>query len=330
MTRPFISLSLGLAVTLYALGARAAELPEATVLQLRSEVVLQDAVLRLSDLFEGLDAEADRPIARAPAPGRRVELDARWLAAVAEGYGIAWRPDSAFDRVTVIRASQTLGPQAIEAALRQALERRGAAGADDLELVLDNPAASLQLPPDAEPSLAVVGLSYDPASGRFSARLAAPAGPAPLTRATVTGRAVTMTEVPVLSRRMTPGEVIRPGDLDWRRLPAGRLAKNAVIDPANLLGKAPRRAIRPGEPVRATDLREPVLVPKNSLVTLMLETERMVLTVQGRALEDGARGQVVRVMNTKSNTIVTGVVSKAATVRVVQANLAALAAGATN
>ena len=87
---------------------------------------------------------------------------------------------------------------------------------------------------------------------------------------------------------MTPGEVIRPGDLDWRRLPAGRLAKNAVIDPANLLGKAPRRAIRPGEPVRATDLREPVLVPKNSLVTLMLETERMV-PVRSRTDRPGRR-----------------------------------------
>ena len=51
----------------------------------------------------------------------------------------------------------------------------------------------------------------------------------------------------------------------------------------------------------------------------------MVLTVQGRALEDGAAGQVVRVMNTKSNTVVNGVVVKAATVRVVQAALHELA-----
>ena len=57
-------------------------------------VVLDGPVLRLGDLFDGLGEEAAREIARAPAPGRRVELDARWLAAVAKGYGVAWRPSS--------------------------------------------------------------------------------------------------------------------------------------------------------------------------------------------------------------------------------------------
>ncbi|MDH3473775.1 MAG: flagellar basal body P-ring formation chaperone FlgA, partial [Rhodospirillales bacterium] len=255
--------------------------------------------------------------------GRWVQLDARWLAALADGHGLDWQPASALDRVTVSRASQTLGPEAIEAALRDAFARRGLEG--ELEVLLDDPAASLRLPTRAEPSLAVAGLSLDPASGRFSAQIVAPAGPTPQARMTVTGRALVLAEVPVLSRRVAPGEVIGPGDLEWRSVPAERLAKNAVLDPANLLGKAPRRAIRPGEPVRATDLREPVLVAKNSLVTLRLETDRMVLTVQGRALEDGAAGQVVRVMNTKSNTVVNGVVVKAGTVRVVQAALHELA-----
>jgi flagella basal body P-ring formation protein FlgA len=322
-----LALALGSAAAPGADAMAAGEDLAAPPLVLKTEVVLEDNVLRLGDLFEGLPAEADRPVARAPQPGRWVQLDARWLAALAEGHGLDWQPASALDRVTVSRASQTLGPEAIEAALRDSFARKGFPGGleGELEVLLDDPAASLQLPTRAEPSLAVAGLSLDPASGRFSAQIVAPAGPTPQVRMTVTGRALVLAEVPVLSRRVAPGEVIGPGDLEWRSVPAERLAKNAVLDPANLLGKAPRRAIRPGEPVRATDLREPVLVPKNSLVTLRLETDRMVLTVQGRALEDGAAGQVVRVMNTKSNTVVNGVVVKAATVRVVQAALHELA-----
>ena len=47
----------------------------------------------------------------------------------------------------------------------------------------------------------IAALSLDPASGRFTAQIAAPAeGPA-LVRAAVTGRAVRMQEVPVLARR---------------------------------------------------------------------------------------------------------------------------------
>ena len=54
--------------------------------------------------------------------------------------------------------------------------------------------------------------------------------------------------------------------------------------------------------------KTPIMVAKNSLVTVRLQNERMQLTVQGRALEDGAEGDVVRVMNTSSNTVVSAVV----------------------
>ena len=76
--------------------------------------------------------------------------------------------------------------------------------------------------------------------------------------------------------------------------------------------------------MRTSDLREPVLVPRNSLVVLRLELNRMVLTVQGRALEDGAAGDVIRIRNTKSNTVVSGVVAETGTVRVQPAMLSAV------
>ena len=40
----------------------------------------------------------------------------------------------------------------------------------------------------------------------------------------------------------------------------------------------------------------------------------MVLTVKGRALEDGAQGDVVRVMNVKSNSVVNALVIDAGSV----------------
>jgi flagella basal body P-ring formation protein FlgA len=314
MRQPILTLVLSLLLAAPAADGRAGiEGP----VRLKTSVVVEGAVLRLGDLFDGLGELAETPVARSPAPGSRVELDARWLAALADGHGVAWRPGSALDRTVVARASQTIGGRRIETELRAALSARGLTG--DVSIVLDNPALRLHLPVDAEATLGFAGLAYDPASGRFSGRIVAPAGDAPLAAATVTGRVVQMTEVPVLRRRTTPGHVITRDDIDWLRLSARRLAGNVVVDPANMIGKSPRRPVRPGEPVRATDLREPVLVAKNSLVVLRLETERMVLTAQGRALEDGASGEVIRVMNTKSSTIITGVVAASGTVSVVQA-----------
>lgn len=318
MRKSCLALVFGL---LLALPVQAGQAPRAMPVLLKKSVVIDGAILRLGDLFEGLTEAADTAVARAPAPGRRVELDARWLAAVASGYGVDWRPASTLDSVVVTRASQIIGAARIEAVLQAALAERGVTG--DVSLVLDNPTLRLELPVDAESTLALAGLAHDPASGRFTAHLQAPAGAAPLARATVTGRAVQMAEVPVLRRRALPGEIISRGDIDWLRQRSDRLAGNVVLDVQRLIGKSPRRPIRAGEAIRAGNLREPVLVPRKSLVILRLETDRMVLTAQGRALEDGASGQVIRVMNTKSNAVINGVVVRAGTVRVLPATIAA-------
>jgi len=108
--------------------------------------------------------------------------------------------------------------------------------------------------------------------------------------------------------------VIRGDDIEWISLRSDRLGRDAVIDSANLLGKSPRRLVRPGEPLRSGDLRDPILVPKGSLVTIRLETPRMILTAQGRSLEPGAKGDAIRVVNTKSNRVINAVVTEPATV----------------
>ncbi len=64
------------------------------------------------------------------------------------------------------------------------------------------------------------------------------------------------------------------------------------------------------------NFQDPVVVAKGSLVTIVLKTPTMILTAQGRAVEDGGRGDVIRVMNTRSKKIVEGVVSRPGTVSV--------------
>src|SRR3546814_20891309 len=91
-------------------------------------------------------------------------------------------------------------------------------------------------------------------------------------------------------------------------VPANRLTRTTVTDAATLIGMTPRRPIRAQQVIRSTELQTPVMVATNSLVVLRLNTDRMQLTVQGRALEDGAAGDVVRVMNTQSNPAISAAV----------------------
>jgi flagella basal body P-ring formation protein FlgA len=294
---------------------------DTTPVFLKAQIVIEGPVVHLGDLFEGLDENAATPVARAPAPGSRVAVNARWLLAVAKAYAVPWRPRSQLDGTTIERASIVIGTRRIEGATIDALRQRGIDGR--LSLVLDNPVTRILLPTDAASTLLVAGLKHNPATGRFTAHLIAPAEGTPLARITVSGRAIELIEVPVLRKRMMPGEVIRETDIAWQDVRADRIARNVVLDPINLVGMSPRRPVRAEKPVLSSELRQPVLVPKNSLVTIRLQTARMVLTTRGRAMEQGAKGDVIRVVNTASNQIISASVTDSGIVAVIPSGLRA-------
>jgi len=276
---------------------------------LKAQVVIEGPVVHLGDLFEGLGDNAATPVARAPAPGKRVAVNARWLLAVQ------------LDGTTIERASIVIETQRIDGATIDALRQRGIDGR--LSLVLDNPVTRILLPTDAASTLLVAGLNHNPKTGRFTAHLIAPAEGTPLARITISGRAIELIEVPVLRKRMMPGEVIRETDIAWQDVRADRIARNVVLDPIHLVGMSPRRPVRAEKPVLSSELRQPVLVPKNSLVTIRLQTARMVLTTRGRAMEQGAKGDVIRVVNTASNQIISASVTASGIVVVVPSGLRA-------
>ncbi len=57
-------------------------------------------------------------------------------------------------------------------------------------------------------------------------------------------------------------------------------------------------------------------MPRRGLVTILYRHPRMTLTAKGRAMEDGSDGEVIRIANTKSNTVIEAVVVGAHTVAV--------------
>jgi flagellar basal body P-ring formation protein FlgA len=75
------------------------------------------------------------------------------------------------------------------------------------------------------------------------------------------------------------------------------------------VGKAPRHSLRPGEPVHASDVEVPLVVHRGTLVTILLETPALRLSTEGKAMDDGGMGAVIRVANTKSSRVIDAVVT---------------------
>ena len=281
---------------------------------LRESVSVKSKLVRLNDLFSGTGEKADIAVAYAPVPGKRAIFDSRWLYRVARAYGLNWRPLGLQDQIVIERESQVITREEIEDHIRAALIDRGADPNTKVEL--SNRMMRLYVASDAAASVGVEDVSYEPRTGRFTAILISPAGDPGATRTRVTGRLHRETDVPVPAKRILANEVITERDIKWVKVRQNRLPRGVIVDINELIGKSPKRWLRAGIPVRAANVQPPILVPKGSLVTIYLKAPRMMLTAQGKALENGSDGDVIRINNTQSNKVIEAEVTGVAKVAV--------------
>jgi flagella basal body P-ring formation protein FlgA len=291
MTRITLSLAAILLVGFIATGAAAEP-------ALRSNVVVTGPAIRLGDLFSDAGPRAAIEIAPAPALGGRIVLDASWLAARAQEQNLAWQPQSRYEQISIERASQSVPVEAVIAELRQELGNRLPGGRS--ELTLDNTDLHLLVPAGPVPAILIDAMNFDARSGRVTAYVTATAGDVTTERVRVTGRVRRMLEMPVLNRLVAPGEMIAAQDVETITLPADRLNQSFVVGIADLVGKTPKRSLRPGEPIRPSDVQTPIVIRRGELVTIVFQSATLLLTAQAKALEDGTQGQAIRVSNTRS------------------------------
>lgn len=295
MKRLAITLCAGFALALAATPARSDVL-------LRPNVLVDADVVTLGDLFDNLPGHAGTPVARSPAPGRRVTVDAEWLARVAQNNGVAWKPASNFDQAVVERSGVAIGHEQIEDELRNALAGEDIPKNSDIELA--NRAVDITIPVGSPANIAIRDLVYDKRYGRFTATVEVPAGSPGAQRARISGRVYAMVDIPVLSHAVNRGDVIAARDLTFTHQREDSLRHDILTDADQMIGMAPKQPMRAGQMVSINDLQKPQVVQRGELVTMVLKFGPMTLTAQGRATEPGALGDVIRVANASSNQIV--------------------------
>jgi flagella basal body P-ring formation protein FlgA len=269
--------------------------------------------IRLSDVFTGVPDNVDRPIATAPAAGKSVTYNLKILTALAEKYHLDWRPSSLADRVVLTRAFTPITKDMIETAVLDKVKEAGVKG--KIDVLLDNRAIDVKLPANRDPKFALNDFDYDPINKRFRSKLFAETGEKPIALP-VTGRVVVKIDVPVLTRRLESGTTIGKADIDWITVTDDRLTPGTITDPAQLVGREVRNGTGEGQPLHSRDVIPPRLVTRGAIIIIKIQTPHLLITTQGRAMQDGAAGDVVRVTNTQSKRVIEGTVDGAGVVRV--------------
>ena len=92
------------------------------------------------------------------------------------------------------------------------------------------------------------------------------------------------------------------------RRPRSEIGRDVVTSRSQVVGFAARANLQPGRPLRAGELMKPDLVQRSEPVTLVYEVPGVVLTLRGKAIDGGAEGDTISVMNEQSKRIVQGTI----------------------
>jgi flagella basal body P-ring formation protein FlgA len=291
---------------------------------LKSDVMVSAPVVTLGDVLTDAGQAASIEIAAAPAPGQRMVLSAGVIARVAAEHGVDWENPYSLSGVAVTRAGKPVSREAMVKSIGDAISAQGDKSQKSIQLSATQ--GTLYVPVDAADVVDVANLTYDHATGMFTATVTVPADGGRVASATVTGRAIDVINIPVLNRAVSRGDLIAKSDIDWVDVSPSEAQGPVITDEKDLIGKMARRPLRADLPLRTGDVQEPILVGKNALVTIVAATPNLTLTTIGRSIDEGSAGDVIRVMNMQSHKIVQGTVMSSNEVRVeISSRIASLA-----
>lgn len=75
-----------------------------------------------------------------------------------------------------------------------------------------------------------------------------------------------------------------------------------------IVGQAAKRTLMAGKPITVNDVQLPTIIKRNSTVPLVYMDGSLLMSATGRALDQGAVGDAIRVMNLSSRKTIQGII----------------------
>jgi flagellar basal body P-ring formation protein FlgA len=291
-----------------ALSASSAPAPKYSSLMLKSEAIINDDIVRLSDLIDGLDPRSDIAMFRAPDLGQIGTIQtARVLAAATENRitGINTRDLSA----VIVRRSAHFVPQDQMLELVSDALRTRYNLPVDTDLVIDKTVKPLIVEADARRAPQLSSFHYDNRSSRFEASITIPGSE--ITNKTaykITGTLGEFVRVPVVIRELAKGGIIGENDIAIEKRKRVEIYGDAPIDLNKVKGQIAKRGLRAGDIIGANDITKAEWVERGSNVTIVFESAGLSLSTKGKAITGGGQGDTVSILNLQSKRQIEGVI----------------------
>lgn len=119
-----------------------------------------------------------------------------------------------------------------------------------------------------------------------------------------------------LNRRLNPGDVISSADVKIATRDIASMAYGYYSHTDEIEGFSAKRSLAAGTLLSPDMLKAPLLVQRGQTVTLTAANSSLSISMQGEAMMDGGKGQLIRVKNLSSGRIIEGIVQSDGSVKV--------------
>lgn len=126
--------------------------------------------------------------------------------------------------------------------------------------------------------------------------------------ARIKGKFEEVVRVPVLKAKVGRGDTIHANNITWVELTGSRVKYDTVLTVEKLVGKAPKRTLVAGKPIRERLLVMPTLIHKNDRVRMVYQTPHVKIMAFGIAMDEGGQGTYIPVKNLSSDRVVNAMV----------------------
>lgn len=268
---------------------------------LKDSSTVEGEFVRLGDLIENAGDAARTPVFRAPALGTTGTIQVYRIIEAARANGVSVFDTHGISEVLITRAARNISVSDLERTVAETAALQTGIDAGNISVVFDAGVRPIAVEPNAGSTPRLSQFNYDSRSQRFNASVDVPGSAAIRKKAVrVSGYLYENVEVPTLVRSFSRGEIVRDEDIEMQRLPKTDVTPDTIKKNAAVIGHAARRDLRPGMPIRVSELMKPELVARGDAVTLTFKSPGVRLTIRAKALESGTEGDTIQILNPQS------------------------------
>lgn len=149
-------------------------------------------------------------------------------------------------------------------------------------------------------SFQIVQRNFNHDNGRLDAVLSAELGTGESSLLQISAQSSVEQLAPVPFHDLSKGSVIQPNDLDWIWINQRQLRQDTILHASDIIGMEVRRNLQAGRAVRGNMVEKIRHIRRGELVEVTYNRSGLLLSMVVEAIEDGSKGELVRLRNIDS------------------------------